>query len=609
MSTDTTFDAIVVGSGLGGLTAAAYLAALGRRTLVLERYDVLGGNSHVFRRKNRWEFDCGVHYIGDCGPDGQMPTLLRGLGLDDRIEFLPLDRDGFDTIVGPDLELRIPFGWDALEVNLVDAFPAEERAVRRWLRIMRRIGEGFERRQAVSTPRDAARLARRAGIAAAWIPAPSMALMIACGLSVRAAMALSAQAGALASTTQTLPVVVHAGFLQNYCERGAWYPRGGGQMLSAGLSEVVRSHGGQVRTKAHVERILVDGGRVRGVRLASGEELRAPVVVAAGDLIKTFRDLVGHEHLSPRAARRARRWTMGLPLLNTYVGVELDVSQTPNSNFFAIPNWEGARSLRGLGGWSSRMMGRDQRRDPARWARDVAANHTAFVQCSTRRDPDNPRSAPPGHAAIEIQTLVPATPTLWGIHDTELRTGSYRRNADYRELKEIVAEGMLDRMEQVFPGSRSTIRWSEFGSPATHERYTNTTDGAAFGLESRMGQTGPFRPDTRTEIEGLFLAGASTRWGPGTEGSMTSGLAAVSAIVGRDLDREIRAGAVLADPSRLSVWPEDFDPLQACRRLGTRPLTARQEETEEAEASAPLPVSARPGPAPATTEGLLAGRA
>jgi all-trans-retinol 13,14-reductase len=78
------WDAIVIGSGLGGLTSAAYLASNGLRTLVLEQYDTAGGSSHVFRRKHSFEFDVGVHYLGDCGPDGLIPAILRGVDLRER---------------------------------------------------------------------------------------------------------------------------------------------------------------------------------------------------------------------------------------------------------------------------------------------------------------------------------------------------------------------------------------------------------------------------------------------------------------------------------------------------------------------------------------------
>lgn len=126
-STGSSWDAIVVGGGLGGLTAAAYLAANAQRVLLIEQYEVLGGCSHVFRRKRSWEFDVGVHYIEDAGPGGRMPHVLAGLGLADRVEFLPLDQNGFDTILAPDLELRIPREWDAYLENLIAAFPREER--------------------------------------------------------------------------------------------------------------------------------------------------------------------------------------------------------------------------------------------------------------------------------------------------------------------------------------------------------------------------------------------------------------------------------------------------------------------------------------------------
>ena len=72
-----------------------------------------------------YEFDVGVHYIGDCGPGGLFPTIFGGLGMGDRMRFLPLDPDGFDTLHFPDLEFVVPAGWDRYRDRLVEAFPDE----------------------------------------------------------------------------------------------------------------------------------------------------------------------------------------------------------------------------------------------------------------------------------------------------------------------------------------------------------------------------------------------------------------------------------------------------------------------------------------------------
>ena len=81
---------------------------------------------------------------------------------------------------------------------------------------------------------------------------------------------------------------MHAGFLHHYLQAGAYYPRGGGQVIGAHLTDVVQSYGGRVRTKARVEQILIEDGRATGVRLQGGEEIRAEVVVSAADFKKTW---------------------------------------------------------------------------------------------------------------------------------------------------------------------------------------------------------------------------------------------------------------------------------------------------------------------------------
>lgn len=570
MGTDN-WDVVVVGSGLGGMSAAAYLAAAGRRVLVLEQYSAIGGSSHAFRRQGKWEFDVGVHYIGDCGPNGNVPTILRGIGMGDRIEWLPLEPTGFDTVIAPDFELRIPRGWDEFLHNLIDAFPDQKRQLRRYIAIMRRLGEGMDRSETPASISGVMRAALKWGPAAPWAMAPHAALMSACGLKPRTQLVLSLHDEILATTAQKAPAILNAGFLENFVGQGAWFPRGGGQILSAAFAEVVQANGGHIRTNVLVDRIVIEGRSVQGVRCADGETIHVPIVVSGVDIKRTYHDLIGYENLPWSTRWRNEHWKMAPAFVNGYFGAEIDLTAKPNTNYFAIPEplWRSATSLSSTRNVMGELAyGCAEGTEPEAWWQFFAAMAPAHVLSPTRRDSGNQFSAPRGHSVFEAQSVAPYSRQLWGLAEGDLRAGSYRGVPAYLKAKKIISEAFLERVEQAYPGASTRIRWNELATPATQERFTRTTHGNAYGLEARVSQSGPFRPRSTTRLRGLFLAGTSTAWGPATEGSMLSGVHAASAIVRRDLMSEVRAGGVLGDETSLSAWPLNFDPVAACRGLG-----------------------------------------
>ena len=107
-------DVAIVGAGPGGLMAGAVLARRGLKVAIFDQHYVAGGCATMFERGRsdaRWRFDVGLHYIGDCAPDGKIPSLLRQVGVE--LQYASLDPDGFDTIVLPDLRFRIPVGHES----------------------------------------------------------------------------------------------------------------------------------------------------------------------------------------------------------------------------------------------------------------------------------------------------------------------------------------------------------------------------------------------------------------------------------------------------------------------------------------------------------------
>lgn len=558
------YDAIVIGSGLGGLTAAAYLTTNGLRTLVLEQYDVVGGCTHIFRRKRQWEFDVGIHYIGDCGHDGLIPTVLRGIALDDRIEFEPMDPDGFDTMLFPDLTFRVPAGWDNYLERLVETFPAERAGLKRCIGTMKAIAEELHRTSAATRFTDLVRFVVRNRTAVRNGSRSLGDLFDRCDLSQRARAVLAGESGNYGLPPSRASLTLHAVLMDHYLRDGACYPKGGGQVFAAHLTDVIRTHGGSVRTQARVERILISSGKVTGVQLVSGEQISAPVVVSNADLKRTMLELVGPDQLSARTLGRVRRYRMSLPIFSVYLGVGVDLrDRIPNTNHFIYSDYDIESA------YSAISEGR------------MPENVSAYVTAASLKDPTNPRLAPPGCSSLEIMTMVPAQHSFWGVGEGPAAGEKYRRNPTYLARKREITERLIAEAERAIPGLGESILWKEASTPITHERYTLASGGTGYGIELSPDQFGPKRPRSQTEIKGLYLAGASTMFGHGVAGVMYGGLGTAGAILGRDLRKEIERGRVFADAAKLTAGGPGWDPFQASRRMAVKPRSERQPPSDQ----------------------------
>ena len=324
------WDAIVVGSGPGGLTTAACLGAAGKRVLVLERHDVAGGNTQVFRRHHGddwFEFDVGVHYVGECGPNDFFFKVFEALGVGDRMSFAPLDPDGFDTLMFPDFTFRVPADWAEYERRMVVQFPDEREGIEQAMSILRTVGR--EGRLLFGEDRPTFD---------EWATRPLSDLFDHCELSARARAVLDHWSGLYAGGPGQSAVQMHASMIYHYMF-GAYYPVGGGQMIGARLIQVIEACDGEVRTLSGVDRILIEDGAAVGVRLENGDEERAPVVVSNADHRRTLVDLVGADHLRPETVAWAEQARMTLGLVCTYVVVDREL-EGPNTNYFVFPNYD-----------------------------------------------------------------------------------------------------------------------------------------------------------------------------------------------------------------------------------------------------------------------------
>lgn len=561
----TTSDAVVIGSGLAGLTTAASLAAAGHSVVVLEQYNVVGGTTHVFRRKGKWEWEVGVHHLADCGFGGDMPTILRGLGIgQDQIRFRRMDDSGFERIVFPDLTFDTPTDWELYEARLCDAFPEDRKKIRLFLHVVRRIGAAVDRGKATASVTGVGRAALGMGPYAPLAMRSLQQVFDLFGIDPKMQTLIGVSpCGSINTPPSRLPFAAFCAYYDRFINGGSWFPEGGGQMLAATLLQSLERLGGRVITGEAVDEIIVEHGKTTGVRTQSGRTYRAPIVVSTADIKKTYSDLIPAAAVSKRDLKRVEGYRMSSAFFNAFLGADVDLAVShPNRDHFAMPTWTGVDELEKLSEFTE-----DQTIEG--WLDRVTPLLPAYVHVSNLKDPLNQRYAPAGSTSLEVMLPVGCDYRVWGTEAVRTRSHEYTAEATYQLVKETLTDTMIERATGIFPELEGHIVHREAATPITQERFTQSTQGASYGIEMNTRQFSVLRPGPATAIDGLFLAGASCRPGPTTEGVLLSGVQTASKILGRDLLTDFRRGNPLVAAGELPVNdPISWDPLEYSRGRG-----------------------------------------
>ncbi len=504
-SSDKPFDAVIIGSGLAGLSCAAGFARQGFRPLVLEHHSKPGGYATTFRRKD-FVFDVSLHSTV-VGERNGVHNLIPGFPEITQVEFVP-HADLYRAIF-PDHDVRVPQrDLDRYVKILVESFPAEQAGIAGIFEDMRGLSTDIGKLQSGGGRIDMSRFAQD-------YPYLSKSLGKTWGQMVDTRLKDSKLKAIVSSLwvyyglpPSRLSPFYYALPTYGYLQAGGWYPRGKSQAISDALVAFITERGGQVRVSTGVDEILVKDHAAYGVRTASGEEIRARVVVSNANPHDTFRKMMKEGEFLADYFKKLDSYSVSLSSFQVFLGLKKDLagrSGLKDTEIFYSPGYDIDASYDAM-----------QKADIERGGFALTLYDNLYRGYS-----------PAGKNTMNLLTLQGYGP--WEEYEADYSKG---RKQAYRARKKALADRLIDEAEKhVLPGIRDAIEVIEVGTPLTNVRYTRNHRGAIYGWDQTLTNTGQNRVGHKTPIKNLYLAGAWSTPGHGYGAVIPSGLSCFGEIM------------------------------------------------------------------------------
>lgn len=500
------WDVIVIGSGIAGMSCAATLAKTGKKVLVLEQHNIPGGYTHMFTRKG-FSWDVGVHAIGQMEPRSRVSRLLGWL-TDQKMKWNSLGNP-YDEFYFPDhFSIGFPDNREKFESLLKEKFPHEVPAIEQFFKICRKaVKESIIYFYFKTLPEWKGKLVSWAWFLFKrnWWKTTTTQIMDEIGVSPKLRSVLTAQWGYYGSIPNESSFAVHA-LTTRHFYNGAYYPEHGAKSFATHLLNTVYKAGGETLCDAEVDSLLIENKNAVGVQLKTGETFRAPLIVSAIPAKTTVNQLIPKKD-------RFKTWKNSINHLGnspSYIclnlGFEGDIASAGAS---ATNKWFNSSWDMNVKEWDVS----DPKSEPP----------ILYVSFPSFKDPYHE----PGEKNKQTGECITFVP--WNVFE-KWKNSSYRkRDASYIEFKKEMEERLIHHLKHHMPDIMKHLTYHEISTPLTSNFFVGAVHGAIYGLESTPQRFKCSKLRMRTPIKNFYMAGVDTLI-PGVVGGMMSGFLTAATI-------------------------------------------------------------------------------
>ena len=499
------WDTIVIGSGMGGMAAAAALSRVGHKVLLLEQHQTLGGLTHSFSRDG-FTWDVGIHYLSGLAPEDRMRDLLDWLS-DTPIDFVPLGTIYDNVHIGSAEPLSLSRPYEAQERDLKDRYPDQAEAIEAWTHALR---EGREAMLKIFPTRAMPKIAgdmldwwnRRA--ISKWCARTTKEVIDGITDHPELGAVMAAQWGDHGGRPSKASFAMHALIAGAFLSSGSWYPVGGSAAFAEHIIPTITKSGGEARAGVRVKGLLFDGGTVVGVRTEDEAEICANAVVSDVGVRETIDSLLPEDCAHEDWIAEIRALPSSIAHFTLFLGFEGDIEAAgaTKSNHWIYPTGE-ADVI-----WST--------------APDAAPPHmtVSFGSLKNPAHDPGPRQKHMGQLLVwaDWSTVAPWADQTPG-----------KRDDDYAHFKRRVEDTLMAQFERYFPDLAELVVYRELATPLSTVTFTGHHKGAFYGLDVTPERVMCDGLRAKTPIPGLFLAGQDVA-SPGIPGALWGGILAAASV-------------------------------------------------------------------------------
>jgi prolycopene isomerase len=488
------YDAVVIGGGIGGLTAGAFLAKAGKQVLVVERADRPGGYAREFQH-GPYKINPALHLIMGCGDSSQsahglIETALSHLGVQGQCQFTTVDP--FYRALFPDFQIDVPPVRDAFLQAHGQIFPEEAKALAELMDLCHQIYQEFVRFPIVPRLRDWALMPVRFPKIFRYANASLASVLDDFFSNSRMKSVYSTMWSYVGLPPSRVSFPMWSVMISSYIDEGPFYCLGGFQNLADAIADGMQKQGGELLTGVEVIQILATSSNVKGIKLGNGQVIEAPVVISNIDARKTYQELLQPGLISASIIKKLKRLEPSIYLFNLHLATDLDIQQLGIPKVTMITDWDLDQTY--IDALDRKVSG-------------LAVHVPSIVDATL---------APPGEHIVILQGLDP--------------NGAKKLSDSDRAQ---FAEALLVHAEKILPGLREHITFID-KNDGEIQRYPLHRLGPIYGWTALPQQSGARRLPNHTPLKGLYLAGHWTQPGHGIWSVVLSGINTARLVLGHD---------------------------------------------------------------------------